>query len=49
MTPFATGAEPSGPPEPPSRPMGRIYAAVIVVQVITLLGLWWFQSAFGAR
>ena len=47
MTPFPTEAEPSHPSEPPSRPMGRIYAAVIVVQVITLLGLWWFQSAFG--
>jgi hypothetical protein len=49
VTTFPTGTQPSAPPEPPSRPMGRIYAAVIVVQVITLLGLWWFQTAFGAR
>lgn len=30
-----------------SRRMGPIYAAVILVEVLTLLGLWWFQNAFG--
>jgi hypothetical protein len=47
VTPFTSEAGPQPPPEPPSKPMGRIFAAVIVVQVMTLLGLWWFQSAFG--
>jgi hypothetical protein len=27
--------------------MGRIYAGVIVVEVVTLVALWWFQSTFG--
>ena len=39
--PAAGGQEPAG------RPMGAIYAAVIVVEVITLLALWWFQTTFG--
>ena len=47
MTPFTAG--PPQPPEPRSRPMGRIYAGVIVVQVVTLLALWWFQTTFGAH
>ena len=33
--------------EPADRPMRAIYAAVIVVEVITLLALWWFQTTFG--
>jgi hypothetical protein len=33
--------------EPPDRPMGRIYVAVIVVEIVTLLALWWFQTTFG--
>jgi hypothetical protein len=49
VSPSPSTAEPGRPPEPPDRPMGRIYAAVIVVQVLTLLGLWWFQTTFGAR
>ncbi len=28
------------------RRMGPIYAAVIVVEVATLVALWWFQTAF---
>jgi hypothetical protein len=48
VTPFSADAGPS-PSEPPSRPMGPIYAAVVAVEVVTLLALWWFQSAFGAR
>jgi hypothetical protein len=28
------------------RPMGRIYVAVIVVEAIVLLFLWWLQHAF---
>ena len=47
MSPFT--AEQTGPAEPPSRPMGPIYAAVVVIEVVTLLALWWFQTAFGAR
>jgi len=27
--------------------MGTIYLAVVVVEVVTLLVLWWFQSTFG--
>ena len=34
-------------PEPADRPMGAIYAAVIVVEIVTLLALWWFQTTFG--
>jgi hypothetical protein len=33
--------------EPTDRPMGAIYAAVIVVEIVTLLALWWFQTTFG--
>ena len=33
-------------PEAPGRPMGAIYAAVIVVEVVTLLAVWWFQESF---
>ncbi len=33
--------------EPPDRPMGAVYVAVIVVEVVTLLALWWFQTTFG--
>jgi hypothetical protein len=45
------------PPEPATRgtapaatddrPMGAIYAAVIVFEIVTLLALWWFQTTFG--
>jgi len=40
-TPAASGQEPA------ERPMGAIYAAVIVVEIVTLLALWWFQTTFG--
>jgi hypothetical protein len=44
VTPFdVTPAE----REPADRPMGAIYVAVIVVEVVTLLALWWFQTTFG--
>jgi hypothetical protein len=49
VTPFSAPAEPARPSEPPDRPMGRVYAAVIAVEVVTLLALWWFQTTFGAR
>lgn len=29
------------------RRMAPIYTAVIAVQVVVLLGLWWFQAYFG--
>jgi hypothetical protein len=29
-----------------SRRWWPVYAAVILVQIVTLLGLWWLQSAF---
>ncbi len=29
------------------RPMGLVYATVLLVEVVTLLGLWWFQTALG--
>ena len=44
MTPPAS---PASGQEPADRPMGAIYAAVIVVEIITLLALWWFQTTFG--
>ena len=43
MTPAASPAEPQ-PSRP--RPMGAIFVAVIVVEIVTLLALWWFQSTF---
>jgi hypothetical protein len=30
-----------------ARRLGPVYVAVILVEVVTLLGLWWFQTAFG--
>jgi hypothetical protein len=33
--------------QPADRPMGPVYVAVIVVEVVTLLALWWFQTTFG--
>ena len=43
-----TAADPTPPvTEPADRPMGAIYLAVIVVEIVTLLGLWWFQTTFG--
>ena len=44
MTPPAASAA-SGQ-EPADRPMRAIYAAVIVVEIVTLLALWWFQTTF---
>jgi hypothetical protein len=38
-------AAPVAPAE--DRPMGAIYAAVIVFEIVTLLALWWFQTTFG--
>jgi hypothetical protein len=29
--------------------MTRVYVAVVVVEVVTLLALWWFQVTFGSR
>jgi hypothetical protein len=34
-------------PTPAERPMGAIYVAVIVVEIVTLLALWWFQTTYG--
>jgi hypothetical protein len=33
--------------EPADQPLGAIYAGVIVVEIVTLLALWWFQTTFG--
>ena len=41
VTPAASGQEPA------ERPMRAIYVAVIVVEIVTLLALWWFQTTFG--
>jgi hypothetical protein len=30
-----------------TRRMAPVYIAVIVVQVVTLLAVWWFQEYFG--
>ena len=43
----APPASSTGTPEPPDRPLGAIYAAVIVAEIVTLLALWWFQTTFG--
>jgi hypothetical protein len=37
---------PDGPARGERR-MGPIYVAVVVVEVVTLAALWWFQTAFG--
>jgi hypothetical protein len=42
----APDASAAGAPEPADRPMGAIYVAVIVVEILTLLALWWFQTTF---
>ena len=48
MTPGETphgAATPAAPAD--DRPMGAIYVAVIVFEIVTLLALWWFQTTFG--
>ena len=49
MSPFPSppAANADAAADPLARPMGRIYLAVIVVEVVTLLALWWFQTTFG--
>ena len=42
-----TSGSATTPPEPADQPMGAIYAAVVVVEVVTLIALWWFQTTFG--
>ncbi len=44
MTPPA--ASTASGQEPADRPMRAIYVAVIVVEIVTLLALWWFQTTF---
>ena len=39
----------SAAPEPAGRRMTSTYVAVIVVEAVTLLALWWLQQTFGAR
>ena len=41
----ALPADPS--PADDFKRMAPIYAAVILVEVVTLFALWWFQTAFG--
>jgi hypothetical protein len=43
-TPAASSA--SGQ-EPAERSMRATYIAVIVVEIVTLLALWWFQTTYG--
>lgn len=38
----------SGEPTDRDRPMGRVYAGVIVLEAVVLLGIWLFQRWFGA-
>lgn len=40
-------APPPSAPDADGRPMGTIYVAVIVCEIVTLLALWWFQTTFG--
>ena len=44
--PPASPAGDVGQAEAPQRPMGAIYVAVLLVEIVTLLALWWFQSTF---
>ena len=37
------------PAAPAERRMTATYVAVIVVEIVTLAGLWWLQTVFGAR
>jgi hypothetical protein len=41
-----TGSPPDSPRDDLRR-MAPTYIAVIVVEVVTLAALWWFQTAFG--
>jgi hypothetical protein len=43
-----TDARPDPSDSDDLRRMAPIYAAVILVEVVTLVALWWFQRAFGA-
>jgi hypothetical protein len=47
VSPFPSAPDANAQADPPARPMGTIYLAVVVVEVVTLLLLWWFQSTFG--
>ena len=47
MTPFEQVTPTPADPAADRQPMGAIYVAVIVVEVVTLAALWWFQTAFG--
>ena len=51
MTPGPAAPESASaePRDAGGRSMTRVYAAVMVVEVVTLLALWWFQTTFGAR
>ena len=33
--------------EPADRSLRATYLAVIVVEIVTLLALWWFQTTYG--
>jgi hypothetical protein len=41
-------AKPDASPAEDLRRMAPIYAAVILLEVVTLVALWWFQRAFSA-
>ena len=48
MTPPGRSSAAAAPPGVAGdRPMGAMYAAVIVFEIATLLALWWFQTTFG--
>ena len=47
MTPPERSGAGVAPAAAADRPMGAIYAAVIVFEIVTLLALWWFQTTFG--
>jgi hypothetical protein len=42
----SAGQTPHSATEPADRPLGAVYAAVILVEIVTLLALWWFQTTF---
>ena len=47
MTPPEPATRGTAPAATDDRPMGAIYVAVIVFEIVTLLALWWFQTTFG--
>lgn len=48
VPPTTPNAPNAAAPPRDDRAMTRTYVAVIVVEIVTLLALWWFQRAFSS-